>query len=171
MYKIFNTGEIFKDTDNWLCQYIKPILGKNWYMQVWLSISWKKKIFYIHRLVAQAFIPNPENKPQVNHIDGDKTNNHVDNLEWCTVTENQIHSYRVLKNIWWFQKMNFMKWKKWSLHHNSKKVIQYFKDWNTKIFDCITDWEKATWISKADISKVCYWKRKSAWWYGWQFIS
>jgi hypothetical protein len=47
-----------------------------------------------HRLIAEKFIPNPDNKPHINHIDGNKSNNSIDNLEWVTPSENQLHSYK-----------------------------------------------------------------------------
>lgn len=67
---------------------------KGGYYQTPLCTPDVKKPFYVHRLVASAWIPNPDNKPFINHKDGDKGNNSVPNLEWCTRSENVLHAYR-----------------------------------------------------------------------------
>lgn len=78
----------------------------------------------VHRLVAQAFIPNPENKPEVNHIDGNKRNNCVENLEWCTASENSKHAFRTGL----YKSMN--NWQDISCHQANKEVIQMDLDGN-----------------------------------------
>jgi hypothetical protein len=80
---------------------LKPALGKAGYLLVSFCVDNVKSNHNIHRLVARAFIQNEANKPQVNHKDGNKQNNHVDNLEWVTCSENGLHAYRVLGNTAW----------------------------------------------------------------------
>lgn len=71
---------------------IKPTIAKG-YARVGIRKDAVKKMFSVHRLVALAFIPNPNNYESVNHINGDKLDNRVDNLEWCTLTQNIKHAY------------------------------------------------------------------------------
>lgn len=94
LYKISSFGRVIslprngtkKDT-----YFIKPSIDRYGYIRYSLSKNNKQYHRQAHRLVAEAFIPNPNNKPQVNHIDGKKHNNRVDNLEWNTASENISH--------------------------------------------------------------------------------
>lgn len=72
---------------------LKPHVNTKMYLDVDLCRNGVQKRHRIHRLVAEMFIPNPNNKPQVNHIDCDKSNNRIDNLEWCDNSENQKHAF------------------------------------------------------------------------------
>lgn len=69
------------------------------YWRVALHKSGVIKYLLVHRLIALHFIPNPKNKPQINHKNGVRDDNRLENLEWCTTSENGLHSYRVLGNI------------------------------------------------------------------------
>ena len=73
---------------------LKPYKSKKGYLLCDLRINGKRKIVSVHRFVALAFIPNLDNKPQINHKDGNKENNCVENLEWCSNSENQIHAFK-----------------------------------------------------------------------------
>ena len=96
-YWITTFGRVFRapclKRPNWAELTGEPNHG---YVRIKLSIGSSIRRERVHRLVAKAFIENPENKPAVNHIDGNKQNNKLENLEWCTHSENEYHSYRTL---------------------------------------------------------------------------
>jgi hypothetical protein len=71
---------------------LQPFLMKNNYYAIKLCVNGVNKKFYLHRLIAQAFIPNPKNKREINHIDGNKQNNNILNLEWVDRKENITHA-------------------------------------------------------------------------------
>lgn len=73
---------------------LKPYNNGYGYLLVDLRKEGKRYMRLVHRLVAETFLPNPNNLPQVNHIDGNKSNNDITNLEWCSCSENQYHAFR-----------------------------------------------------------------------------
>lgn len=94
LYQVSNLGNIKRE--NRMLNKIKHSAG---YLKVILCKNSVTKNCYIHRLVAKAFIPNPDNKKTVNHKNGIKTDNRVENLEWCTFSENSYHSFRSLGRL------------------------------------------------------------------------
>ena len=98
LYAITEEGQVWSYRAQ---KFLLPFTSTNGYLIVVLSLNGEQKHFRIHRLVAEAYIPNPLNKPEVNHLDENKTNNHVSNLEWATTKENIQHSARkgVRKNF------------------------------------------------------------------------
>lgn len=91
-YEVSNRGHV-RSFKRKTPQILKLKRDGRGYTRVGLYAGDKQKWCLVHRLVAQTFIPNLFNKPQINHIDGDKTNNCVENLEWCTAGENRCHAY------------------------------------------------------------------------------
>jgi hypothetical protein len=90
-YHVDEYGNVYSEKTGKLKQ-LSPILTHYGYYEVQLSSSLNKLRAKIHRLVAECFISNPNNLPQVNHLDGNKLNNHVSNLEWCTPKDNLKHA-------------------------------------------------------------------------------
>lgn len=88
-YEVSNLGRV-RNSKHYI---MKPSLREDGYLWIYLVSKTSPNNTSIHRLVAKTSIPNPEGKPQVNHIDGNKTNNRVENLEWVTGSENVRHAY------------------------------------------------------------------------------
>lgn len=118
-----NQKEVWKDIEKYKGNYQVSNLGRvkslkygksrilkleevKGYLRVSLCCNNKINRFQVHRLVSYHFIPNNENKPCVNHKDGDKSNNNVNNLEWCSYSENELHSYTKLGKINHNRKLN-----------------------------------------------------------------
>ena len=154
LYKINKKGEIYSMPRKGTVKTIRKISqrkNKYGYMQVVLMKNNKMKTFLVHRLVAQTFIPNYNSLPQVNHIDGNKENNIVSNLQFCTVSYNTKHAYKnnlggfrdiVDKNL---QKIN---------DKNAYHYVEIKNEYETKIFSSTLDASKYLNTHKDNITRA-----------------
>lgn len=151
-------------------RYIKPLYNRWGYMYIRLRKNNKSRSFLVHRLVAFTYVENPHNKRFINHKNWVKDDNRVENLEWCTSSENNLHSYRVLgKQV--TESQRIARGKVWL--STGKKVMQLTKEWILcRIYKSASEACRITWISNATIS-ACARKEKhnkNAGWYKWEYL-
>lgn len=168
LYQVSNKGNIkslnYNKTKK---EKVLQPLNKEGYYRISLHKNAKAKWYNIHRLVAIAFIPNFENKPEINHINGIRNDNNITNLEWCTRSENTLHSFRVLKN----PPNKTMLGMKSILCPNSIKVLQLTLDnKEVKVWNSITEASINIEINHRNISACCLGKRPTAGKYKWKYL-
>lgn len=158
LYQISNKGNVmslnYKNTGK--SKLLKQILSTNGYLYIKLPKNGTYKNINVHRLVAEAFLENPDNLPCVNHKDECKTNNNVSNLEFCTYKYNLDYSGSI-DNV----------------HINNKKPILQFTKLGEFVaeFNGLIDAQNKTGIQRTNISSCCRGKLKSAGGYIWKFKS
>ena len=120
----------------------------------YIYVRVNKKKYGLHQLVGQTFIPNTENRPFVNHIDGNKINNYVNNLEWATCAENNLHNHKI-----------------GLIKCYSRKIIQYDLEMNKiKQFNKILEASKELNICYSSIKAVLYKKQNTAGGFIWKYL-
>ena len=146
------------------CVVYKPQLDKSGYLRVVLQKDGEMKGFLVHRLVATAFIPNPNNLPYVNHRDECKTNNCVENLEWCDASYNT--KYSLYKYIHKLKGENHpMYGRKGEKSPGARKVVCLETG---EVFGSIKDANE--WIGKGDVAHCLRGRTKTAGGYHWQYL-
>ena len=157
LYKVSNTGKIYSLVKN---KIMKNKNTKAGYLVMGLTKNKKSETFYVHRIVASMFLENPHNYEQVNHKDEDKTNNNIENLEWCSSDYNANYGTRN-------EKVSESR-KKYSHDKNprAKKVICIETE---QVFGCIKDAGEYYGINKQGINNCCKGKQLTAAGYHWMY--
>lgn len=153
LYQVSDKGRIWSVKRQ---AYLKPVDNGKGYLRVMLiTKNGKKKMELIHRLVCLAFLPNPENYPEVNHRDEDSKNNYLENLEWCS------HKYNI----------NYGTRNDRAAEGHKKKIGQYnLQGELVKIWASGTDAEREGGFNRAHISSCCHKKRDTHGGFIWGFI-
>lgn len=153
LYKISNYGRIYSIKK---CKYLRPKSNGRGYLQIELTKNKIHKMHYVHRLVASAFLPNPNNFPQVNHKDENNQNNYIENLEWCDAKHNLSYGTRVDRIA----------------SKRKKPVLQLSLDGKVVMrFDGLSDAERICGYNHANISNCCNGKILSAYGHKWKFAT
>lgn len=163
-YQVSNTGKVrslnYRQTKQ--MKELSCRVNHKGYVDVHLSKNGKSKRIVVHRLVAQTFILNPKALPQINHIDGNKQNNNINNLEWCNNSENQKHAYE-----------KGLKLKKIGVNNpGHKKLNQYDLQGNyIKTWDYIKQAGDSLNIPNSNIVKCCKKTYKTAGGFVWRYAN
>lgn len=160
-YYITDKGDIFSRFGRFI--KLKQWKSKGGYLYIDLFANGNKVHKRVHRLVAETFIPNPENKNTVNHKNGNKTDNRVENLEWATQSENVKHAYRILGcRPTWKNKLG--------KNHNCSKIVLQIKDHKIIAeFYGTMEAERNTEICHVGIINCCLGKQKTAGGFQWKY--
>lgn len=147
---------------------LKQYVGNNGYYRIGLYNNSITKVYEVHRIIAKTFIDNIDRKEEVNHIDGNKLNNNIKNLEWVTHKENIQHAWRTKL----FEPVREASRRYGKDNPAAKKIIQYnLKGQKIKEYESIADAVRETKIHKTSIGKCCNGRQKTAGGYIWKFIA
>lgn len=168
-YEIEPDGRVFSKYSN---RYLKPSLCNNGYYTVELFNDKKSKRKTVHRLVAEAYIPNPDNLPQVNHKDENKLNNDVSNLEWCTSEYNMTYGTFIERRVKHtdYTKPIYREIAYKNSMSRRKPVARYTKEGiYIDSFESAAEAQRNLGFASRHITEVCEGKRKSSNGYVWAY--
>ena len=181
-YSVDDQGRVFshfkRHNQGWIIlpeprRELKPCPARKGYLKVFLGKGNGEKLsISVHKLVALAFIPNPDNKPQINHIDADKNNNRVENLEWVTNEENHRHKCEHGLNVVGKGETHYMRLRgyKEGDHHCCKRVKKYDLNGNFLAeYKSVKLAAKDVGVDYTNIVKVCSGKIKTAAGFKWSY--
>ena len=159
LYQVSNLGRI-KSLKHGKERILKSFKEANGYLKICLCNNNVKKTFSIHKLVANTFLDNPKNHPVINHINGNKSDNRIINLEFCTYSYNSKQAYE----------LGLLKRKYGKENPCAKKVCQYDKKGNfIKKWDSIIEASQKLGINHSHISECCGGKYKTTGGYVWRY--